>query len=260
MQFYDRRSWGARPPRTQYRTFADSKYVGMEAHHTVTPASWSWDVTARQIQNMHLDQKRWTDVFYAFGLPASGGVVELRGWNRAQGNENTWDPDGTGNLPKGYLMPVVFFGDYRTDVVTPAQRDAWRWLRQQLLKRNPTATAQRWHNMRASTFCPGPPVEEFVRANWSYVPPRDPSPGPVVSEVPDLFQEEGMLHVRHDTTKGWYWSIDPSAPNPIKEIDDPGAAFAKEVTQGSIHIQRSPSMRYLMRDHWGVTHYKQEKI
>lgn len=58
---------------------------------------------------------------------------------------------------------------------------------------------------------------------------------------------EDVLHIRHDKTKNWYWSVDPTAPQPIKEIQDPA-----DLKLDGVPIERSDSMRYLMKHHWGL--------
>lgn len=67
--------------------------------------------------------------------------------------------------------------------------------------------------------------------------------------------EEDMLHIRHDTEKNWYWSIDPGAARQVKEINDPAALELE-----GVRIQRSASMRYLMKHHWGVDSFKGQAI
>lgn len=170
MSFLARNQWNAKPPARPYKTFPDSKYVGIEVHHTVYPGSWDTARHARAIQAQHLGMG-WTDVFYAFGGATNGDTVELRGWNRSQGTENTWDPDGTGDLPTGYLLPYVLFGNfhpsdsgYNGDVVTDEMVESFHEFRAELLHRNPAATAVRYHRMRKATACPGDLVEaEFHR-------------------------------------------------------------------------------------------------
>lgn len=186
--YLTREDWGARPPARPYVTFPDSKYVGMEAHHTVGQGGVPAAQGAREVQNFHLDVKGWTDIFYAFLIHQDGTLVEGRGWNKAQGTENTWDPDGSGPIPKGYLMPVVFLGNYESGQsglppalqLTDAQVETWHALRAFLLAKNPQATGVRYHKMRSGTACPGNNViDNFYKLEQAPVKPGpDPTPPP----------------------------------------------------------------------------------
>ena len=135
LKIKSRAEWNARPPSRAYLTFPDSRYVGMEAHHSVGQSYVEWDRAAREIQNFHLDGKGWVDIFYAFLIHPDGTVVEGRGWNKSQGSDNM--------LGGGYLMPVCFLGNYHPGgashvlELTEEQVFAWHLLRAALLGRNP---------------------------------------------------------------------------------------------------------------------------
>ena len=155
--------WADAAPARPFVTFTDDRYAGIEAHHTVTVAGRTLaDALAIvvAIQADHL-ARGWTDIFYAWLIHnATGAIIEGRGWNRSQGSENTWDPDGAGTLPSGYLLPVAFIGDYRRSNPSPAALAALDEIRRVMTVRNAAAGARpyRLHRDRASTVCPGPNI------------------------------------------------------------------------------------------------------
>ena len=118
----------------------------------MTPRTQPFDQAMKDIQAFHLDVKGWTDIFYAFAIYHDGRIAEGRGWNKAQGTENM--------TPDGYLMPVVFIGNYEHDEPTAAQLASWNWLHGELLDREASALHRRHHRMRAATACPGANIIE----------------------------------------------------------------------------------------------------
>ena len=148
-----RRQWGAKPFPRRHVTVDNADLVGVEGHHSVTPARWTAEEHARNIESDHLG-RGWNGPYYSWGIHESGDVIELRGWRRSQG-PSQWR-DGL------YYAPVVFLMDSRTDELTEGHRAGWRFLRSLVLLSHDDATLIGWHNQRAITYCPGEPIEHFL--------------------------------------------------------------------------------------------------
>lgn len=169
--------WSSSPPARDYRTFPNHQYAGIEHHHSVTANPPSLDGAIQLVQAIQDDHlsRGWTDVFYGWFIHhPTGALIEGRGWNRSQGSENTWDPDGAGDLPSGFLMPVCHIGDYRSNVPMLAGLMATEHLRGLLWQRNREAAERdyRLHRDRAATVCPGPNITHKI---LNGLPRKDPS-------------------------------------------------------------------------------------
>jgi hypothetical protein len=183
-----RAAWGARPPdhsAANEQGFASGDnpygwyvYQGdLTAIYRTVAIHHSYPIrrdtgTMRDIQNLHMDQQKWADIAYHFGIDGRGVVYAGRDLN-VRGASVAGYNTGT--------VGVVVIGDFQEETPAPAQLDSLqklvRWLAQTL---HLTHLAGHYE-FNPETVCPGAAMQpnldrlaqqaNLKRGTGGYVPP-----------------------------------------------------------------------------------------
>jgi hypothetical protein len=102
--------------------------------------------TMQEIQNQHMDKRKWADIGYHFGVGLSGEVYEGRALI-TRGTHVEHFNTGT--------VGVVFFGNFQVQEPTPEQLDAGRHLMDWLALRLELTHLAGHHEFNDFTECPG---------------------------------------------------------------------------------------------------------
>jgi len=196
-----RAEWGARAPNhdaaneqgfysltnvegwREYEGDLRAIYRTVVVHHSVIYETDD-PTTMREIQSEHMDDRRWADVGYHFGVGRSGAVFEGRDLAARGTHVETYNTGSVG---------VVFFGNFEDDYPTPPQIEAGRGLIDWLALRLELTHLAGHGEFNDFTECPGAHLVPYLdplalsaglrRGTSGYQPPPEqaitPTPDPV---------------------------------------------------------------------------------
>ena len=125
------------------------------------------DLTMREIQNIHMDERGWSDIGYSFGIDRHGTTYEGRGLG-IQGAHTA----GVNSTRYGVVF-MINVGE----IPPVAMLDAFISLREYVYQaerhpRNPVSP----HHEFSATECPGPHLTTFLASFDNPVPPKTANP------------------------------------------------------------------------------------
>lgn len=159
--FIPRAGWGARPPRSVSRN-VDSKgfaihYSGADADEQSNHANCAGRV--KNIQNFHMDGRKWTDIAYSFLICKHGVVFEGRGYGIRTAANGT----NAGNQSD---LAICFLGDDTKDRddITDAGRQGLREFIVRSRELGKVGNGLRGHRDWKATACPGDELYGWLKA------------------------------------------------------------------------------------------------
>lgn len=176
-----RAEWGARNGRPLHFV-PDDEWNGIEVHHTATPTAVDADLgnAVRQVQNFHLDNQGWRDIFYGYLVHPDGRIVHGRGRHLSTSANNTH-------------LTVCFLGNFETQQPTAAAINSFRRFRQAFLRLAPQATSLTYHGQRAATACCGANLIAHYASGSLALPPIPNIPNHTGEETVELEQYRTQL-------------------------------------------------------------------
>lgn len=154
MNVFSRSDWNAVPPRKVVPL--DPRRVDkFIVHHTTGDHRKQEDSSrwVRNIQNYHINGKKWNDIAYNFLVDKNGSIYVGRGWQAIGGH--TYGQNSTS-------VGVAFLGDGRVELPDPAKKAiAHLYAQARGLFGELTPSC---HNDWSQTQCPGSAVIDWVRA------------------------------------------------------------------------------------------------
>lgn len=143
-------------------------------------------------RDYHMKVRGWSDIGYNYAIDPDGSIWELRGMNRIGAHSaSAENPDANDK----WIGVLFILGD--REPVTSNMIQAFRWLREQILKRFPRGKLVRGHGQieGAQTECPGP----YVRAVMSQLDDSFEPDGPDSDTEDEMTKEEHELLVKAAT-------------------------------------------------------------
>ncbi|KAF4526858.1 hypothetical protein B566_EDAN013912 [Ephemera danica] len=167
-----RSAWRALEPReVQPLKFSPAPFVVL--HHTYIPAfcpsAAECEVSMREMQRMHQQDRGWFDIGYTFVVGGDGAVYEGRGWGRDGAHAPRYNDKSVG---------IAFVGDFRTSVPSSEMMLAAQNLISVGVREGHIRAdyALLGHRQTRDTECPGDALFAEI-SSWPHFraePPADP--------------------------------------------------------------------------------------
>jgi hypothetical protein len=154
MNVFSRADWNAVPPR-KVVPLDPKRVTKFVVHHTTGDHRKQEDSArwVRNIQNYHINGKRWNDIAYSFLVDKNGDIYVGRGWQAVGGHTAGHNSTSIG---------VAFLGDGRVELPDAAKTAiAHLYAQARGMFGNVTPSC---HNNWGQTQCPGSVVADWVRA------------------------------------------------------------------------------------------------
>lgn len=129
----------------EYEADLRHAYQTLVVHHSVLYGDDDAS-TMLEIQNQHMDMRRWADIGYHFGVGRSGAVYEGRALKARGTHVEGYNTGSVG---------VVFLGNFEDEVPSPTQIDTGRQLINWLALRLELTHLAGHRNFNDFTECPG---------------------------------------------------------------------------------------------------------
>ena len=158
---YSRSDWGARAPK--WRTVVTKSSVKYSVVHwpgsnVNFPDNSKRSVAARLrgYQNMHMNDRGWSDIAYNVAVDQNGNVWLLRGWNIVDG--------GVKNMGGKCLSILAILG--KTDTPSEAMKAAIVYCQNEFDRLMGKKLTRTYHGKLVSTSCPGPKLTAWAKGGF----------------------------------------------------------------------------------------------
>jgi hypothetical protein len=161
MRIFYRNDWHARAAREERSTsWAARKHFAV--HHSGANPNQS----VQEIQNFHMDTRRWVDIGYNYLVRPNGDIYEGRGWLKVGAHIEGHNTEAVG---------VCVIGNYDSAAPSAAVKASLAYLYAEATRLKGGKLEVHTHRQYASTACPGDKLHAWVVGNLAGAAPAKPS-------------------------------------------------------------------------------------
>ncbi|MFC3997355.1 N-acetylmuramoyl-L-alanine amidase [Nocardiopsis sediminis] len=159
-----RAAWGARPPleRTPVPLSERTEFM---VHHSETPTT----ETVKQIQDVHMDERGWSDIGYNFLIDSNGRIYEGRGWTTQGAHCPNHNRSAIG---------ACVIGTYFTVLPSAKALASLQALYAEANHQTGRTLTRMGHRDGRDTDCPGDALYAWVHSTLGHDAPGPPPPQP----------------------------------------------------------------------------------